>query len=215
MIALPKAPQEVSPCHAANIKERAVWHEQFLNLLPQIRRHARYCFCHLDPDAREESVQSAVAYAWFGFARLVQLGRSELAYAAPLAKFGVARVRQGRILGTRANVQDISSTWSQRRNRVQIRQLHEPSGEWQEALLQDRRSSPAELAAMRIDFCDWLASLRPRHRRIAQFLARGEETWMAARRFRVSPARISQIRRELEASWLTFSGEATAESAAS
>jgi hypothetical protein len=54
----------------------------------------------------------------------------------------------------------------------------------------------------------WFDSL-PRHiRRIATTLATGETTKRTAREFRVSPGRISQTRRELEAAWQQFQGEA-------
>ena len=66
---------------------------------------------------------------------------------------------------------------------------------------------------MRIDFSDWLKSLSRRLRRIANLLATGETTGAAAKKFRVTPGRISQIRRQLEQSWRTFQGEETSAAA--
>jgi hypothetical protein len=63
------------------------------------------------------------------------------------------------------------------------------------------------MAASRIDFAAWLGMLSARRRKIAQVLAMGESTSAVARRFRVSPARISQIRRELHQIWQRFQGE--------
>ena len=37
------------------------WHAGFLEMLPAIRRQARLAFRHLDPEAREEAVEEAVA----------------------------------------------------------------------------------------------------------------------------------------------------------
>ena len=65
---------------------------------------------------------------------------------------------------------------------------------------------PGHIARTRIDFSDWLASLKRRDRRVAEFLANGESTTAAAQRFKVSAGRISQLRRELAASWTRFIG---------
>jgi len=43
-------------------------------------------------------------------------------------------------------------------------------------------------------------------RKVAKVLATNERTSAVARRFRLSPARISQLRRELEHSWRAFQG---------
>jgi hypothetical protein len=64
-----------------------------------------------------------------------------------------------------------------------------------------------ELAAFRIDFPAWLTRLAPRQRRIAKFLAVGNSTSEAARHFRLSWGRISQLRRELFLDWLQFHDE--------
>ena len=78
---------------------------------------------------------------------------------------------------------------------------------WQEVLVPDKTCTPAELAASRIDFSDWLASLKRRDRKIAQFLANGESTRAAAEKFKVSDGRISQLRRELAENWRRFVGD--------
>ena len=54
---------------------------------------------------------------------------------------------------------------------------------------------------------DWFDSLPLHKRRVAQVLATGETTKTAARKFRVSAGRISQLRREFEDSWADFQGE--------
>jgi hypothetical protein len=79
--------------------------------------------------------------------------------------------------------------------------------EWKEVLIEDRRATPAEVAASRIDFADWLGTMSALRRKIAQCLARGESTLDAARRFALTPGRISQLRREFQASWQAFHGE--------
>ena len=80
-------------------------------------------------------------------------------------------------------------------------------GDWRAALVEDRRAGPAEIAAARIDLAAWFRSLSRRNRRIARSLATGESTCGVATQFKLSSARISQLRGELEASWRAFQGE--------
>ena len=63
--------------------------------------------------------------------------------------------------------------------------------------MEDRHSTPAEVAATRIDFRAWLESLPERTRHVAETLATGEATSHVARMFGCSASRISQLRREL------------------
>ena len=79
---------------------------------------------------------------------------------------------------------------------------------WREILVADRTCTPAELAASRIDVPAWLATLKPRDRKIAMQLGSGENTGTAAKKFNMSAGRVSQLRRELAQSWSEFSGDA-------
>jgi hypothetical protein len=73
------------------------------------------------------------------------------------------------------------------------------STQWVERVVtQDRRATPAEVAATRIDFRSWLATLTKRRRLIAKALASGETTGGAAKRFTVTAGRISQVWQELD-----------------
>lgn len=60
---------------------------------------------------------------------------------------------------------------------------------------------PAEIAAFWIDFSDWRSRLSKRKREMVRAFLEGLTTREAARFFKVSPGRISQIRRELEQEW--------------
>ena len=212
MIAIPKPSSNASTIGHRNAPRDVAWHEQFLDLLPAIRRHALVSFQHLQREARAEAVQDVVAYALVAFVRLLQFGRGEIAYAAPLAGFGVARVRDGRRVGTSVNVLDVTSRRCQLRKHVRVESLDvrdKSAGGWQEVLVEDRSASPADTAAARIDFRDWLSSLSPHHRQIALMLASGEKTQDVARKFRITSGRISQLRRELQDDWRNFQGEPT------
>jgi hypothetical protein len=182
-------------------------HDQFLALLPAIRRNARRAFCHLGVEAREESVNATVAHAWAAFVRLCKLGRSEIAYASPLAAYAIARVREGRSIGNHLNARDVTSIRCRRRYGVQIESLDDGDGEWREIVVEDRRAGPADIAAVRLDFTAWLNALSSRDRRMAEILATGETTRLAAERVGLSISRVSQLRRKLYEGWLTFQGE--------
>jgi len=186
------------------------WQALFLRLLPAIRRHARIAFRHLDPEGREECVQATICNACCAVARLAELNKLSLAYASVLARFGVAQVKDGRMTGGSLNCNDISSRYCQRAKNVTVERLDKYDTEdecWEEVLVPDNTCTPAELAASRIDFPAWMKTLKPRDRKVARFLSLGNGTGAAARKFDVSPGRVSQLRRELQESWRTFTGE--------
>ena len=72
--------------------------------------------------------------------------------------------------------------------------------------LNSRTAGPAETAAARIDWANWLRSLSRRQRAIAGTLANGETTGVAARKFRISAARISHVRSWFKENWEQFHG---------
>jgi hypothetical protein len=137
-------------------------------------------------------------------------GLDEVIYPTPLAQYAIKQVRDGRRVGSKLNKNDASSHYAQQARGFHVESLDGYSKrreEWKEVLVEDRHAGPAETAASRIDFGAWLRSLPRRSRRIAETLAKGETTKTTAKRFRVSPGRISQVRRELQANWHAFQGE--------
>lgn len=190
------------------------WQDRFLALLPSIRRHANLRFRTLSPELCEELVQETIVRALHDYVRLVERGKEHLAFAGPLARFAAAQVRQGRRVGGKLNIRDVSSEYCRTRKGVFLKSLDRAdnaSGRWQEALVEDRGSTPAEIAAARIDVCEWLKTLSRRSCRLAERLAMGETTSGAARIFGISAARVSQLRRELQDAWEAFQGEAVDE----
>ncbi len=186
------------------------WHAAFLKMLPAIRRHARIAFRHHDAEAREELVQEVACNAVQAYARLVQLGKAHRAYPRPLACFAVAQVRGNRRVGGHLNIQDVLSLYCQQHKNLTVERLDKfdsVEGTWQEILLEDRHSGPAEIARIRLDFAAFLRSLPTKVRRIATFLARGETTNAAAKKFQLSAARISQLRQQLKLAWHRFVGD--------
>jgi hypothetical protein len=179
-------------------------------MAPTIKAHARIAFRHLAPEAREEAVAETVCNACCAYARLAELNKVDVAYPTVLARFGVAQTKAGRKVGGKLNCRDVLSPYCQRKKNLLVERLDQYNSEeacWAEAIVEDRTAGPAEIAATRIDFSAWLQILPCRVRKIATFLANGETTSAAAKRFRLSAGRISQIRRQLYEAWRGFQGE--------
>ena len=108
------------------------------------------------------------------------------------------------------NINDVSSDYCQ--NRLVIRStsfcmIDQNEDHWAESLIADQRARPDQLVMARIDFTEWLQTLKPLRRKVAEHLSLGESTHSTARIFNISPGRISQIRRLLEQSWHSFQTE--------
>ena len=203
MIVIATKPQTVRCEVSAEHRDR------FLEMLPQIRRQALVASRKLGAEAQQEFVQSVVAAAYNAFVRLVELDKEDLAYATPLAQFGIKHVRCGRSVGTRLNAQDVGSRYAQIARGILVERLDRQyaDGRWREVLVEDHRSGPSEIAAARIDIDDWFRLLPVRNRRIAKDLASGEATGDVAEKYELSKSRVSQLRNELRTSWLVFQGE--------
>ena len=186
-------------------------------MLPRIHLMALRAFRDKDCELRYELVAEVVARAYAAFVRLAQQGRADIGYATPLALFSIKQVKSGRRMGTKLNIKDVSSDHSQIHRGITVKRLDRydsAQAAWQEVVVEDKRSGPAEIAAMRIDFAAWLLTLTRRQRRVAQVLATGETTNATAHQFGVSASRISQLRRQLQEAWEAFVKDRPACSAA-
>ncbi|MEX1039829.1 MAG: hypothetical protein WDZ51_04320 [Pirellulaceae bacterium] len=183
------------------------WQAEFLGMLPRIEKYARFHFRGLRGDTLDEAVQEVVCHSCQAYSQLVAQGRAHVATWSSLAKFALKRYRDGRRVGGSLNVNDICSVHCRRRKGVQVqplRQWDDQGQEWTEILVEDKKSTPAEIAATRIDFPAFLATLSPRDRHITERLATGESTGLVSERFGISPGRISQLRKELKVAWERF-----------
>ena len=154
----------------------------------------------------------AVAATALAYARLHARGQAAVGFATTLAAYAIRQYFAGRHVGSRLNIDDVSSAYAQRQRGFRVLSLdrRDPSGAWKEVLVEDRRATPAELAASRIDLDDWFAQLPRPKSCIAQTLATGESTKETALRFNVTPGRVSQIRGELAEDWADFQGQTLA-----
>jgi hypothetical protein len=155
-------------------------------------------------------VLACMANAFAAYVRLVELGKASLAYPTVLARYAVMQFHAGRRVGTNSNVRDVLSEYCRQQKKITVERLDQfdrDEGAWKEVLVEDRHAGPANTARVRIDFSDWLRSLPAKVRRIAKTLAVGERTDATARKFGVSPGRISRLRGELAVSWRRFVGD--------
>ena len=208
----------VAPNKRRPIKSSAAWHAGFLAMLPVIRDYARGAFGHLKADLRQDLIQEVIANCLVAYVRLFQQGRVSLAYPTVLAKYAIVQIRDYRRVGNRLNIRDVLNPYCQKRKGVVVERLDvfdEEENAWKEAVIADTRTATVpDIVAFRCDFPAWLQTLSCRDRRIAKFLALGNRTSHAARKFDVCEGRISQLRRELAESWKKFTGEPDGNSAA-
>ena len=113
-------------------------------------------------------------------------------------------------MGTPVNKRDVLSPANRRVTVQPLQHFDQGDGEWKEVLVEDKHAGPAETAAARLDVAKWFRKLPLTKRRIARVLAGGETTLATARRFGLTAGRVSQLRRELQASWRELQGEPVA-----
>ena len=186
------------------------WHRKFVKMLPAIVKCARFAFRHIRGQDRQDLIQETIANAMVAFRRLVRRGKECVAHASVLAKYAIRQIKDGRRVGSKLNVREMLSKYAQKHKGFHVERIDHfdpQEQEWTQTVVEDRTAGPADIARTRIDFADWLDSLNRRDRRVAEFLANGETTKAAARKFRISQGRISQLRRELAEHWKRFTGD--------
>lgn len=176
----------------------------FESLVPRLRTQARVRFRHLNATDREDAVADVLAYGFASFLRLARRGKDPAAFPAVFAHFVAKAVANGRRVTPRLSTRDLLGRPRAVRVAVHTLDAPTPGGGWWRNLAVDRRVRVDEQAAFNVDFPAWLAALPAVKRRAAELLARGHRTAEVAAAARLSAARVSQLRRELAASWFDF-----------
>jgi hypothetical protein len=200
-------------------------HAEFLQIMPRIETHALIYFRHLKcPGRRADAVAEAVALSWRWFLRVTEQGKDVNEFVSTLANYAVRHVRSGRRLCGQERARDALSALAGQRHHFKVEPLalstrrdHEtlyadPHGQDELDAFEGRLSDnavtpPPDAAAFRIDYPAWLSRLGARHREIVADMTLDLGTGELARKYRVSPARISQLRREFCQDWRRFHGE--------
>jgi hypothetical protein len=186
---------------------------RFLAVLPAIERHGRVYFRHIRcAHQLQDALAEMIALAWRWFVRLVEQGKDVLAFRTVLAAYCARHVRSGRKLCGQEASKDALSPLAQTRRGFLVQTLPaQDSGTAEnpalDALIDNTQTPVPDQVSFRLDFPAWLATLGARDRRIALEIMQGEPTMELAPRHGLSPARISQLRRELCASWRRYTGE--------
>jgi hypothetical protein len=186
-------------------ERNCTWQAKFVAMLPEIQQRLQRAFRQLDPESREDAIAEGVIHSLLSYVRLVEQGRAEVASTSTLAWYAALAVKRGRPAGGRMNGKEPLSRYAQVGNGIQIEQRH---GNWIDMLVEDKRASVPDQVAAKLDVGTWFATLSRRMKRIARDLACGFSTSEVAEKHGVTPGRISQLRRTLEASWFAFQQEA-------
>jgi hypothetical protein len=197
-------------------------HRVFLAILPRIELYGQIAFrCIRCPAHRQDAIQEMQALAWKWFRRLAERGIDATRFPATLARFAAQAVRNGRRVCGQESPNDVLSPSARQRRGFTVEKLPAstarryderygtPLGQrhqdaWEEALADNTRTPPDEQAAFRIDFVAWLRSQSERRRCLIEDLMLGGRTLDVGRKYGLSPARISQLRRELCNDWTRF-----------
>jgi hypothetical protein len=199
--------------------------QDFTATLAAVDDAARFAFRpRLRPQEFEEARAEARAAAWSAWHGLIQRGKDPLALGVHgIANNAIRSVRNGRRLRHRSGGRAARDVFHPRARAaggyrvISLDSGDEPScdgsagGPWRQWLAEDNRVSPADEACFRLDFQAWLEGLPARKRQAAELLAQEYQTDEVARIVGVSPGRVSQLRRELAASWRSFQDQAAAD----
>ncbi len=197
-------------------------HQKFLALLPRIERHAQFSFrmvrCAV---RRKDAVQECLALAWKWFVRLHERGKNIDEFVQHFVVLVAKAVKSGRRLSGMAKSKDVMNEYCQARHGFKVETLPVSSRAPQEQLyaqprgqamhdaleerLQDNMTTPVpEQVAFRIDWPDFFATLTARDRQLAEYLALGNRGTNAAAKFRLSRARVTQLRQQWRQEWRRF-----------
>jgi len=192
--------------------------ESFTVHLHAVEKAARFAFRRLRPQEREEALAEARAAAWQAWHGLVKRGKDPV----EVGVHGIANnaIRTARRSGRNGNWTSGRRTTNVRPAKSRaVRGFHVISldggvpertgGSWKEWVAADNRTNPADEAAFRIDFAAWLNGLPARKREMAELLAEGHETGVAAKMLGVTPGAVSQTRNWLAESWWAYQEQGT------
>jgi hypothetical protein len=199
-------------------------HTRFLGILPRIELHGRIYFRHLSQHQKADAIQEMRALAWKWFLHLIQIGKNPVNFLKVFTTLLARAVVSGRRLAGMTKSKDAMNSATQRRFGFQVEPLPKLSHShrlhchgisdnpelpeiFEEQLRNNTVTPIPDQVQFRIDWPAWLATLTGRERRMIRAMAGNESTKNLSCQFEVSPARISQKRREFHDDWQRFCGE--------
>src|SRR5947209_12400723 len=186
--------------------------QEFERAMPRIVRHAEVVFRSIRcPHRKADLISEAVALAFKWWLRLRQKRKDPNRFVSAIATFAAKAARSGRRVCGQEKAKDVLSPRAQQLHAFTVGTLPTFStlnaNPLSEALADNTRTPVDEQVAFRLDFPAWMRTLGRRDRRLAGAMALGHRTGELARRFKVSPARVSQLRRQFYEGWVKFCGE--------
>jgi len=178
----------------------------FVSILPRIERHARFAFRRVHcPAEFDDCVAETVAICWLWHLRLAEQGRDATAFPSVLANYAARAVKSGRRLCGQENARDVCSNMAQQRRGFCVGKLPDVStlsdNPLSDALIDTKQSTVPEQVNFRVEFPRWLLELPERNQQLTVDMAFGHRTGDLARHYRLSPARVSQLRQEFKSAW--------------
>jgi DNA-directed RNA polymerase specialized sigma24 family protein len=193
---------------------------EFESAIPVLAKNFRYLFRRRWRD-RDDLFAEAYACAWKAWRGLIARGRDPIAVGVTgIAAYAVRHTLKGRLIGRGRNSGGRNKMSIEHARAQQLggyRIISYDSGEalrndygpgaWENWVATDHRMGPAEAAAFRIDFSQWLASLPERRRLAAELLSEGRGTGEVAGQLGITAAAVSQTRSYLERKWREYQQE--------
>jgi DNA-directed RNA polymerase specialized sigma24 family protein len=200
--------------------------EAFLAILRCVETHAAIV-CRRIPNAhdREDFIQETLCIAWKWTLRMTERQQKDpRAFPTAVATLAAKHARSGRkFVGGKLGKNDALSRFAKARGGFTVRPLPSTAASHEqlygavkgqqrhdaleEILGEHDRSPVPDQVASRIDFATWRLGHDERRREMLDEMVAGETTTELAEKFDVSPARISQMRREFLSAWRSYCGE--------
>lgn len=203
-------------------RQSTALHDGFLVIMPRIQVHAQISFRKLRcSQTRADSVQETVALAFRWYTGLIGRSKDPAMFPATFASFAVRAVRNGRRVCGQEAAKDVLSGEAQRKHGFRVEYLATSTGRSHDRIystvrgqqlmdayeerLRDNTQTPVfEQVCFRMDWPEWLLTRTDRDRNIIANMAQNARTMDLAQKFGISPARISQLRREYQQDWTRF-----------
>lgn len=182
---------------------------EFEAVLPRIQLHAQIAFRHFRcSHDREELVAETIALCWKWYVRLAERGKDAREFITTLATFAVRAVKSGRRLCGQESPKDPFTSVTHYRHGVVLQRLsgttQQPSDLLAESLCDNSHTPVPDQVCFRIDLPAWIGTRSERDSRLINDMMKSERTLDLAHKYGLSPARISQLRKELHADWEAF-----------